>query len=134
MQNALAVTDRSADRPARRAATSMDNFAQYQHRIRKLFSSTAALALPDHRLLTVHTVDIGANSVKIVAPENLPDNLDCMVRISIPAVPAGTHAVIAHARNQGSVFDGKHSGFLMELRFTDIPPQSLRAIRDFLKY
>jgi hypothetical protein len=133
MQNGLAVIDRGADLPAERAVRCMDNFSQYQQHIRKLFSSTAALALPDHRLLEMHTLDIGADSVKIVAAENLPDHLDCLIHLVVPVTPAGFHAVIAHARTLGSVFDGKLSGFLMELRFTDIPAQSLRVIHAFLK-
>jgi hypothetical protein len=133
MQNGPAVIDRGPALPAEQAVRRMDNFIQYQQHIRKLFSSTAALALPDHRLLEVHTLDLGADSVKIVAAENLPDKLDCLIRLVVPVTPAGFHAVIAHARTRGSVFDGKLSGFLMELRFTDIPAQSLRVIKDFLK-
>jgi hypothetical protein len=133
MQNGLAVIDRGTDLPAEQAVRRMDHFTQYQQHVRKLFSSTAALALPDHRLLEVHTLDLGADSVKIVAGENLPDQLDCLIRLVVPATPAGFHAVIAHARTLGSVFDGKLSGFLLELRFTDIPAPSLRVIQEFLK-
>jgi hypothetical protein len=111
----------------------MDSFTQYQQRVRKLFASTANLMLPDHRLLTIRTVDIGTDSVKVIIPENLPERLDCMLRLSIPANQVGFHAVIAHVKTQPSVFDGRHGGFLTTLRFTSIPAGSVRVIEGFLK-
>ena len=111
----------------------MDSFTQYQQHHRKLFGSTANLMLPEHRLLSVRTVDIGADSVKVVAPENLPEHLDCLVRLSIPASREGSHAVIAHARTRPCVFDGRHGGFLTELRFTSIPAASVQVIGEYLK-
>ena len=38
----------------------MDSFSQYQQHLRKLFACTANVMLPEHRLLAVRTVDIGA--------------------------------------------------------------------------
>lgn len=111
----------------------MDSFSQYQQHRRKLFACTANVMLPERRLVAVRTVDIGADSVKIVAPENLPERLDCLVRVAIPAGPERSHTVIAHARTRPSVFDGRHGGFLMELCFTQIPPESVQAIKRYLK-
>jgi hypothetical protein len=111
----------------------MDSFLQYQQHLRKLFACTANVMLPEHRLLAVRTVDIGADSVKIVPPENLPERLDCLVRVAIPAGRERSHTVIAHARTRPCVFDGRHGGFLTELRFTRIPPESVQAIERYLK-
>ncbi|NML15276.1 hypothetical protein [Azohydromonas caseinilytica] len=110
----------------------MDNFTKYARHTHKLFSCSASLMLPNHRLLPAHTVEISAEDLKAVVSENLPEGLDCLIRLNVPVKPAGAHTVIAHVETRGSVFDGKHGGFLVELRFTAIAAQSRAVIKDFL--
>jgi hypothetical protein len=108
----------------------LNRFAKHTH---KLFASPAALVLPRrHRMLQVHTVELWAEGALMVCDENLPLQLDGLVRMNIPRNPAGTQAVIAHVRTLNCVFDGSRGGFLVELQFTDIPAPSVAAIKAFL--
>ena len=111
----------------------MDNFTKYAQHTHKLFSCSASLMLPNHRLLPAHTVEISTEGLKVVVSENLPEHLDCLIRLNVPVKPAGAHTVIAHVETLGSIFDGKHGGFLVELKFTAIAAQAAGVVKEFLE-
>jgi hypothetical protein len=111
----------------------MDAFSTFVEHSHKLFGSTAQLALPNRRVLEGHTLEIGADGVKLIVSENLPAHLDGLVRLSIPAKPTGAHTIIAHVRTLYSVFDSTGGGFLVSLKFTEIPVESVKVIAGYLE-
>lgn len=111
----------------------MDALSKFAEHTHKLFGSSIKLALQGHRVLEGHTVEISAEGLKAVFPENLLPHLDGMVKFTIPAKPAGAHPIVAHIRTIYSVFNSTKGGFLVEMKFTGIPQESVKLLRGFLE-
>lgn len=110
----------------------MDALSRFAEHTHKLFGSSIKLALQGHKVLDGHTVEISAESLKAVFPENLLPHVDGMVKFAIPAKPAGAYPVVAHIRTIYSVFNSAKGGFLVELKFTGISKESVKVIKGFL--
>lgn len=111
----------------------MDAFSTFVEHSHKPFGSTAQLALRKRRVMEGHTVEIGMDGVKLIVSKNLPAHLNGLVRLAIPAKPTGSHTVIAHVCTRYSVFDSTGGGFLVDLKFTEIPVESVRVIKGYLE-
>lgn len=111
----------------------MDTLSRFADHTHKLFGSSIKLALHDHRILDGHTVELSTEIIKAIFPDNLPPQLDGMVKFSVPDKASGAHPVVAHVRTVYSVFNSAQGGFLVELKFTGIGQESVRMIKDFLE-
>jgi c-di-GMP-binding flagellar brake protein YcgR len=111
----------------------MDSLSRLTQHTHKLYTSPAALLLPGrHHALQGQTVEISADGVQVVIDETLPLRVDCLVRLQIPEKPGHPHVVIAHARTQSCVFENRHGGFLVGLKFTSIPAASIETVKAFI--
>jgi c-di-GMP-binding flagellar brake protein YcgR len=115
--------------PSSKKESAPPEFRQHE---RSRFASTAHLLLPNHRIVEARTIDISAGGIRLLVPANLPLHLMCNVKLTVPAIPCGSHTVMARAQVSNIVFSGKESGFLVGLRYISISKAALQAVEHYL--
>jgi hypothetical protein len=100
--------------------------------IRKVFRSTAQLRIPSGEILQVHTLDISAGGVSIVAAMNPILKISCVVRLAVPVNTFERTNIKVPAIVVNSVYASSESGFRIGLMFANILPETLETITRFV--
>ena len=100
--------------------------------VRQPLRTSAALVLPDGRLLIARTLDIGAEGAAVVADIDPGDAETLTVKIRLPARPSGSRLFQAKGRVVARVLTGREVGFRLSLQFDALGVNASRALAGFL--
>lgn len=114
------------------SADNTQSHPEFRRHERGRLACTVHLLLPNRRILEARTVDISVGGLRLVTPVNLPLQTPCGVKLVVPGIPSGAHTVMAQAQVTNIVFSGRENGFLVGLRFTNLPESGLKAVSDYL--
>jgi len=100
--------------------------------VRQPLRTSAALILPDGRLMLARTLDIGAEGAAIVADVDPGHASVLTVKIRLPVRPAGSRLFQARGQVIASVLTGREDGFRLSLKFDALGVNASRALAGYL--
>jgi c-di-GMP-binding flagellar brake protein YcgR len=104
---------------------------QRKHK-RKAFRSTAQLRIASGEILHVHTLDISAGGVSIVAAMNPKLKMSCVVLLNLPTNPFEKTTIKVPAIVVNSIYNSSESGFRIGLMFANVAPESQEIVTRFV--
>ncbi|WP_157263589.1 PilZ domain-containing protein [Azohydromonas aeria] len=100
---------------------------------RKFLSGTAHVLVPGRAPIEVHTLDISIGGLGIVSPTNLPYEWIGQIRFTLTREPYGVDTVVAPVQVVHSVLSGRQRGFMVGMRFVDLPPDIEGIIQRYME-
>lgn len=94
--------------------------------------TSVTLALPDGRVISGRTLDIGAGGAAIVCDLNLRAGIRLSVRLRLPARPEGTSPFAAVGTVANCTLAGQDGGFRLGVEFEPLDAAAAEALKGAL--
>ena len=96
------------------------------------FRVSGAMKLPGGRVVTFRTLDLGSGGAGVVCDVNVQVGTQIVLRMMLPARPAGSSPFEASALVANCTFSANDGGFRIGLDFGELEPQAASALRGAL--
>jgi c-di-GMP-binding flagellar brake protein YcgR len=100
---------------------------------RRYLRTQAVVRFDGNRSLLVQTLDISADGISVVAPENLQPGTVFEIRPRLPQKQGGITKIQSRATVAYTVLSSAVDGFKVGLRFVEISASTAAAIQSYLK-
>ena len=112
---------------------SADAATQRRAHERRHLYSPAKLLLASKRIVDVRAVNVSAGGAALIAPENLPIETGCEIRLDLPTTSAAKLTLYMKAVVVNTVFSSREDGFKTGLKFTHATAEQLARLNEFVR-
>lgn len=99
---------------------------------RKFLSGAAHLLSPGRAPIEVRMLDISIGGIGLVSPMNMPHEWSGHVRFTLTRGSPGVDTLLVPVQVVHSVLSGRQGGFVLGMRFVDLPEDTLAVITRYI--